>query len=79
MPRYYFDFQDGDEYAEDDVGTELPNPEAAREEAGESLLAIARDRLPNGASSAVLSVIVKDEFRSALLTIRIVYEETSAR
>ena len=43
MKRYYFDMQDGDGFAPDEEGLELPDIEAAQEEAALSLADMARD------------------------------------
>jgi hypothetical protein len=43
MKRYYFDMRDGDGFAPDEEGLELPDIEAAREEAALSLADMARD------------------------------------
>ena len=48
VPRYYFDFLDGDRAVPDTEGTELPDIEDARTEALAALGGIARDELPDG-------------------------------
>lgn len=45
MPRYYFDVRDGDVISADDEGFELPNIEAAHNEAALSLAEMAKDRI----------------------------------
>jgi hypothetical protein len=45
MKRYFFDISDGDELAADEDGMELPDVEAALEEAARSLADLARDRI----------------------------------
>lgn len=47
MARFFFDIHVGPYLISDDEGQELPNAEAARNEALKVLPEIARDRLPN--------------------------------
>jgi hypothetical protein len=48
MPRYFFDFSDDGRVVRDEEGTELPDLDAARDEALKTLAGIARDELPDG-------------------------------
>jgi hypothetical protein len=48
MTLYFFDITDSGKGWPDDTGTELPDIEAAREEALATLGEIARDKLPDG-------------------------------
>ena len=43
MKRYYFDIRDGDGFAPDEEGLELPDIEAAQQEAALSLADLSRD------------------------------------
>jgi hypothetical protein len=45
MRRYYFDIREGDKVAIDEEGKELPDVEAAQEEAARSLADLARDKV----------------------------------
>ena len=45
MKRYYFDLRDGNAVARDEEGVELPDIEAAQEEAARSLADMARDAI----------------------------------
>ena len=45
MTRYFFDIRDGDNLAVDEEGMELPDIEAAQEEAARSLADMTRDRI----------------------------------
>ena len=60
MPRYFFDTNDGDQFADDDVGLELSDPEAARRAAITALPDMAYDKLPDG-DRRDFSVRVRDE------------------
>jgi uncharacterized protein DUF6894 len=75
MPRYYFDFHDGAEVSTDREGTELPNMQAARDEATETLLSIAKDALPPRGKARELSVRVRSDQDGHLLTISLGYSE----
>lgn len=48
MPRYFFDIADGERLTPDGEGTELQDIDDARDEALETLGAIAKDKLPDG-------------------------------
>jgi len=45
MKRYFFDIRDGDNLAVDEEGMELPDVQAAQEEAALSLADMTRDRI----------------------------------
>jgi hypothetical protein len=68
MPLFFFDFVDGVQTSEDDVGTELIDLEEARVEAVATLTEIARHELP-GADRRVFAVHVRGEDGSLLLTV----------
>ena len=48
MPLYYFDYVDDDREVRDDEGVELANLEQARNEAMRAIMAIAKDKMPDG-------------------------------
>jgi hypothetical protein len=75
MPRFFFDFHDGDHLALDREGTDLADMQAARDEATDTLLSIARDSLPPSGRARQLSVRVRDEHGQHLLTISLGYSE----
>jgi len=60
MPRYYFDFRDGEEDALDEVGLIFENPKEARSAAIKLLPDVAHEELPDG-DQHVFSVRVRDE------------------
>ena len=65
MRLCFFDTRDNDVFIEDDVGLELPDLAAAKEEAALSLAELARDVLP-GSIKRTLSVEVRDEHNPVL-------------
>lgn len=67
MPRYYFDYSDGHTVQSDDEGTEVTTVQHARDEALETILAMAKDRVRDGE----LSVAVRDEGGNRLLRVRV--------
>ena len=75
MQRYYFDFHDGVEVSLDQEGTELSDMQAARDEATETLLSIAKDALPPSGKARELSIRVRDEQGKHLLAISLGYSE----
>jgi len=75
MPRFFFDFHDGNEITLDAEGSDLPDMQTVRDEATETLLAIAKDALPPKGEARELSVRVRGEQNQHLLTISLVYSE----
>ena len=75
MPRFFFDFHDGADIALDDEGSDLSDMQAARDEATETLLALAKDALPPRGQARELSVRVRGEQHQHLLTITLAYSE----
>jgi hypothetical protein len=78
MPRYFFDFRDGDHSTTDDDGINLAGLDAARDEAARALAEMARDVLP-GSARRVLVAEVKDEAKQPLLEARLVFEVARLR
>lgn len=75
MPLYYFDFHDGAEISLDPEGTDLPSMQAARDEATDTLLSIAKDALPPNGKARQLSIRVRDAEGKHLLAISLGYSE----
>jgi hypothetical protein len=59
MKRYYFDIRDGDKLVADEEGMELPDVEAAQEEAARTLADLVRDQA-RGRPSCHMAVEVRD-------------------
>jgi hypothetical protein len=53
MPMYFFDTDYGRVRFRDEVGTDLPDNQAARDEAGETLGVLARDFIPGDACKEI--------------------------
>lgn len=70
MPRFFFDSSDGREIIRDEIGIDLPDVLAARDEAINGLPDIARDKLPDG-SSRDFMVKVRDEAGTYLFEARL--------
>jgi uncharacterized protein DUF6894 len=75
MPRYYFDFHDDVEVSLDQEGTDLADMQAARDEATETLLSLAKDALPPSGKARELSIRVRDAQGKHLLAISLGYSE----
>ena len=73
--RFFFDFHDGEATSYDHEGTELADMQAARDEATDTLLSIAKDSLPPKGKARQLSVRVRDETGRHLLAITLAYSE----
>ena len=65
MPRYFFDVHDG-KHTVDDVGVELADADAAREQIWNTLPAMAAHRQPDGNMACQLRMDVRDEVGDAL-------------
>ena len=65
MPLFFFDTRDNDVFIEDDVGLDLPDLAAVKEQAALSLAELARDVLP-GSIKRRLTVEVRDEQQPVL-------------
>lgn len=72
MPRYFFDTRDDGQFIADEVGAELPDLEAAKRIAAQSLTELARD-VVHTSTRRVLTVEVRDE-RQPVLEARLVFE-----
>lgn len=58
---YFFDFRLGDLVAIDDEGLELPNVEAAHDQAASALVDAVRDAISDGAIEQRFAIKVRDE------------------
>lgn len=73
MPRYFFDVHDEGDDVLDTQGMLLPDLEAARLEATRALIGIAQDVLPADGPQQSLSISIRDETGSVVLTVVIDY------
>jgi len=69
MPRYYINFQSGDQLAKDDEGIELPSLEAAWKAALISAREIIADEIKADAKNPLRAVIITGDNGQDLLTI----------
>lgn len=60
MPRFFFDFRDGEAFSDDDTGVELDGEVAARREAVRALAEIAREAPPHGTGRRQVALHVRD-------------------
>ncbi|MHB2208009.1 DUF6894 family protein [Methylobacterium sp. CM6257] len=67
MPRYFFDFHDG-EFRRDDHGTQCADLEAARREALLTLPEIARFAIPSGGDDQAFTMSIRDESGAVVYT-----------
>jgi hypothetical protein len=68
MPHFFFDTICDQDLARDEVGIELPDLEAARQEAIRVLPDIARDELPNDGNRRDIMTDVRDETGRVVFT-----------
>jgi hypothetical protein len=66
MALYFFDTRDNDLFIKDDVGVELPDLEAVKEQSALLLAELARDVLP-ASLQRTLTVEVRDERQPVML------------
>lgn len=77
MTRYYFDTRDGETFIRDEVGLELPNIEAAQDQAALALAEMAREQVP-GATRREFCIEVRDH-GAPLLETSLVFEAQRLR
>jgi hypothetical protein len=73
MARYYFDWRDNETFEEDEEGVELPDLEAVKVEASQSLIERAREVFP-GLHRHSLSIEVRDDASRPLLSVTLILE-----
>jgi len=77
MPRYYFDFRDGDNLSFDEEGLELSSIASVQEEAAKALADMARDAVRsskyNGNENHRMSVEVRNE-EGPVLQVKFTFE-----
>ena len=66
MPRFFFDTFDGENLQPDETGHELPDLDAAKQEAQKALPDMAKDALPGG-NDRTFVVNVRDEAGQTVL------------
>jgi hypothetical protein len=76
MPRYYFTGHAGGRPFDDDEGTDLRDPGAARDEAAVALAEMAKDSLP-GQSRHQMVIEVRDQNRRPLFRAALSFEVQS--
>lgn len=67
MPHYYFDTDDGTELFRDELGLDLADDQAARDEGTRAMGDMARDYLRSGPPQKNIAIWVRDEQGNALL------------
>ncbi len=70
MPKFYFDFLDGDTFSRDDVGVRLESLSAAEDQAIRAAAEIGRDSLPKRLSPEIC-VRVRDEHGHSVLSVAV--------
>lgn len=70
MPRFFIDFEDGDQSLKDDEGEEYPSLEAARDAAIAALPDIGREKPPRDGKRSFVAY-VRDEHGTVLCTVRL--------
>jgi hypothetical protein len=73
MPRYYFDVRDGDHFAIDPDGLDLPGIKEARTDASMALAEMVRDAMPDGPCRA-MAIEVRGEDKEPLVKVQILFE-----
>ena len=72
MPRYYFDFHDG-EFHQDDHGTQCADLKAARREAMLTLPEIARFAIPSAGDDQAFAMSIRDECGAVVYTAHLTF------
>lgn len=76
MPRYFFDFDDGDGPTRDVEGTELPDLAAAQSEATETMVQIAKDTFGQ-ADAGALRISIRGEDDAVMLRLALDFSTTA--
>ena len=79
MPRYFFDTDDGMSPMRDEIGLELTNDQAARDEASRALAELAQDYTPGAAPQKNVTMWVRGENGEALLQLSLTFAIQSLR
>jgi len=69
MPKFFFNFRNGEMIAKDDLGVDLPSLEVARQAALDSVREMVAEDVKTNSSNPVEVVIVTDEVGRELLMI----------
>jgi hypothetical protein len=67
MPLYFFDSDDGATKFRDETGTELPDDQAARDEASAALAEMAKEFIPGDGPQGNITMWVRNADGTALL------------
>ena len=67
MPLYYFDTDDGHKTFRDEVGTELPDDQEARNEGSRAMGELAREFIPGGDPQKNITMWVRNEKGEAVV------------
>ena len=78
MPRFYFDLYDGDHFAPDPQGLDLPSADIARQEATRTLSEIAAQEIPADGPQRQFRIVILDASRMVLYEIRIDFHATQS-
>lgn len=76
MERYYFDVEIDRELVKDDIGSDLPAPDAVQSEAASLLVELARSKLHKGDLSRVAATVRREGDQPVLrATLSLTFEE----
>lgn len=78
MPKYFFDLYDGDHFAPDSVGVDLPDLDHAQREATRTLSEIASQEIPDDGPRRLFRIVVLDASRTIVAEARIDFYATQS-
>jgi len=73
VPLYFFDTDDGKTLFRDDEGSELPDDQAARNEASLALAELAKDYIPRGAPQKNITMWVRNAQGQSVLKLALTF------
>jgi hypothetical protein len=73
----FFDIDDDGDMRRDDEGMDCPDIDAAREEAIQTLVGLARDILPHDGKHRTIAIVVRDLADKKLFKASLQYDERS--
>ena len=73
MPRFFFDFSDGNGFDQDDTGVELAHVEEAHKQVVSTLPEVARGLLVDGGDHLEIAIRVRDEAGRQVLLAKLTF------
>ena len=73
MPRYFFDTDDGEALFRDEIGSDLANDQAARDEGSRAMAEMAKDYFPSDLPQKNIVMWVRNDNGEAVLQLSLTF------